>query len=344
MGKPVLGHTAGRRARELVEGARAEVAALCHAAPDEVIFTSGATEAINQAIFSAGDGFVLASAVEHPAVDAACASHQRQRVEIPVEERGAVDVERVLRLVDHGPRPALVAVMAANNETGILNPVRRLADELQRREIPFLVDAVQWAGLPIDFRPDYLVLTAHKLGGPKGAGALVVAGRGAPLPLIAGGGQEGGHRGGTEAVPAIAGFGEAVRRVRDERDAQSRRLPELRVYLETELLGGLPGARVVGADVARLPNTVSLTLPDVLTAPPSCSDSHTARLPSAPGVLATRAPVVRLEYSRHSGFTDAEAHRTLRFSLGWQTTRTDVDRLVDASSILTAPSQRGGRP
>lgn len=330
-GNPSSSHPTGRRAREIVEGARARVAALCGASPGEVIFTSGATEAINQAVFSAGEGVVLVSAVEHPAVEAACTTHGRTRVEIPVESRGAVEVERVLRQVDSGPRPALVAVMAANNETGILNPVRQLAAELAERGVPFLVDAVQWAGrLPIDFRPDYLVLTGHKLGGPKGAGALVVSGRSTPRPLIAGGGQERGRRGGTEAVPAIAGFGEAIRRVLDERDVQSQRLASLRQCLERDLLRLLPGAAIVGADVPRLPNTISFTLPANMD-----RGGIVQRLTQC-GIAVSAGSACHAGSTRPSrvltalGLSDAEAHRTLRFSLGWQTTKTDTERLAHA--------------
>ena len=196
-GNPSSAHAAGRAAAEVLTTARGQIASAVGVPTDTVTFVSGATEAINHAVHAAGPGRVLVSAVEHPAVLEATRLRPGRKLELlPVDGWGQVDVAEVLSRVDAGPA-ALVAIMAANNETGVLNPVDELVEPLRERGVLFLVDAVQMAGkLPVTARPDYLVLAAHKLGGPKGIGALITR-PGAKVPaLIAGGGQERGLRSG----------------------------------------------------------------------------------------------------------------------------------------------------
>ena len=330
-GNPSSKHWAGRAAHALVKEARAAVAALAGAAPEQVLFTSGATEALHQALVSAGPGRIVASAVEHPAVFAAARLlGGREVTSVAPEPGGRLDPDAVLAAVDAGPPPALVAVMAANNVTGLEHPVGALAAALRARGVPLLVDAVQFAGKrPIDFAPDYLVLTGHKLGGPKGVGALVARSGARLAPHIDGGGQEGGLRGGTEPVPAIAGFGAAAAWTLEHLATLGATYAALRDHLEGALLAALPGAFVVGAGLARLPNTSAFVLPPGVEAEAvmgrlnragvavsAGSACHSGSLEPSPVLLAT-------------GLTPAEAFRALRLSLGHATTRGEIDRVAE---------------
>ncbi|MGI4977396.1 MAG: cysteine desulfurase family protein, partial [Janthinobacterium lividum] len=198
-GNPASVHAAGRAARRALEDARATIAHAFGARPDGVVFTSGGTEADALAIAGLGAGRrVLAGATEHDAVLQACPSAPR----IPVHADGRLDLDALEALLRDGP-PALVCAMLANNETGVLHPVEAIAETCRRHGALLHVDAVQAAGrLPLNLATlgaDSLAVSSHKLGGPKGAGALLLAPGIAPRPLIAGGGQERGRRGGTPA-------------------------------------------------------------------------------------------------------------------------------------------------
>ncbi|PIE19987.1 MAG: hypothetical protein CSA66_01890 [Proteobacteria bacterium] len=326
-GNASSGHWAGRAAHALVTEARAEVAALVAAEPDQVVFTSGATEAITQVVWSAGPGRVVASAVEHPAVVGALANlGSRDLDQVPMPPHRPIDPDAVLARVDDGPPPALVAVMAANNVTGILNPVEALIEPLRERGVPLLVDAVQRAGkLPITLAPDYLVVTGHKIGGPKGVGALIRR-PGAPLrPMFVGGGQERGHRAGTEPVHLIAGFGAAARAVREGLPAMAARYRRLRDRLEAGLLAALPGAFTVGAEAPRLPNTLNLVLPEGAWAF-ALSDALDARgLALSAGSACHARATQPAEVLLATGLSPDEALRALRLSVGHGTSEADID-------------------
>ncbi len=345
-GNPSSAHAVGRRARAVVEEARAEVAALLGLGPDEadhVVFVSGATEAIHHAVEAAGPGRVVRSAVEHPAVLAALGQRPDRRVEVfPVDRAGLVDADALVAHVDAGPPPALVAVMAANNETGVLEPVGSLTRRLDAREVPLLVDATQLAGR-LDVRahlpslPPYLVLAAHKMGGPKGVGALVVRDPSALPPLLDGGGQEGGRRGGTEFVPAIAGFGAAARWVRAHREAEAARQVELRDALQARLLAALPGAAVAGAETPRLPNTLSLLLP------PGARAAELAAWLDERGVCVSGGSACETGSPAPSrvltamGLSPEVCLRAVRLSVGWSTTARDVE---EAAELLVAGARQ----
>ena len=253
LGNPSSVHAAGRAARQMLEQARRRIAERFGTSPQEVVFTSGATEANALALHSLGQRRrILAGATEHPAILRAVPGI----VTVPVLPDGQVDVAALAAALAEGP-PALVCLMAANNETGVLHPLEEIAPLCRKHDALLHVDAVQVAGrLPLDLAAlgaDSLALSAHKLGGPKGAGALLLR-RGLDLSaLFTGGGQERGRRGGTEALPAIAGFAAAVA----ELDlAEGQKLAALRDGIEE-------GARaiVVGAGAPRLPNTSCLLLP-----------------------------------------------------------------------------------
>ncbi len=328
-GNPSSSHMAGRRAKAIVDEARASVAEAANARPQQVTFTSGATEALNHVVWAAGPGRIIATAIEHPAVLAAVDNQPDRTIELaPVDRNGQVDVATLLDLVTTGERPVLVAVMAANNETGVIQPVGQIGQELAELGVPLLVDAVQYIGkLPIAFACDFLVATAHKLGGPKGVGCIVTDWE--LPPLIDGGGQERGHRGGTEPVPALAGFGAAMRWVSTHRMAESERLAELRDALIGGLTAGVPGLEVVGADAPRLPNTASLLLPD--HAEPA---DVMAQLDAA-GVCVSAGSACHAGSARPSrvltamGVPDHRAVRAMRLSLGHGSTAAHVAAVTE---------------
>lgn len=328
-GNPSSSHAAGRRARAIVDEARAAVAEAANAAPERITFTSGATEALNHVIWAAGPGRVIASAIEHPAVLAAVDNQPGRSVELaPVDSSGQVDVDALLELVEAGDRPALVAVMAANNETGIIQPVTQIGEALGERGVPFLVDAVQYVGkFPVTWRCDFLVATAHKLGGPKGVGCVVTDWE--LPPLIDGGGQERGHRGGTEPVPALAGFGAAMRWVSANRDAESARLGLLRDQLVTGLTSRIEGLEVVGPNAPRLPNTAAILLPN------RCDAAHVMARLDAAGVCVSAGSACHAGSAKPSrvltamGIADKRAVRAMRLSLGHGNTADEVAQVVD---------------
>jgi cysteine desulfurase len=263
-GNPSSPHAEGRRARGLIEDARELVAALVGARPAEVVFTSGGTEA-NNAVLAGGWGAILLSGIEHDSVLAPARGSGAQLLEIPVGSDGVARHDGLAgRMAQLGKVRTLVSLQLANNETGALQPVAETAALARAHGFAAHSDAVQAAGrVPIDMRAlgvDYLTLSAHKLGGPKGVGALVVR-DGASLPaFIAGGGQERRRRAGTENVAAIAGFGAAADAARDDL-AQIAKVRALRDRLETEVRELTPEAVVIAAEADRLPNTTNLALP-----------------------------------------------------------------------------------
>ena len=257
LGNPSSVHRAGRRARARLEAARAEVAAFVNADPASVVFTSGGTEA-NQLALAQAAGGVAISAVEHPSVMEA----RTDPLVLPVDTDGVLDLEAARHLIQTH-EPALVSVMLANNETGVIQPVAALAPICRAAGALLHVDAVQGPGrLPVDMAAlgaDLLSLSAHKVGGPPGVGALVHRPGLDLRPVLHGGGQEGRRRAGTENLPGIVGFAAALRAL-DAAEPEAMR--RLRDALE-EGVGSLPGDAkpvVVGGAVPRLPNTSCLLL------------------------------------------------------------------------------------
>ncbi|HEV8231623.1 MAG TPA: cysteine desulfurase family protein, partial [Thermoanaerobaculia bacterium] len=270
-GNPSSVHSAGRRARQAIEEARDEVARLIGARPEEILFTSGGTEANALAIFGAvrkEEGRIVTSGAEHPSVRepvARLASAGMEAIAVSAEKSGALDPGKVLGQVTSDTR--LVSVMTANNEYGGLYPIEEIAAELRGRGVPVHTDAVQAAGrVPLDvgaWSVDLLSLSAHKLHGPKGVGALYVR-RGFPLEAhTPGGGQEKKLRGGTENTPGIIGFGVAARLARERLLREGKGIGRLRDQLERGIRERVPGAHPVGAEAPRLPNTTAILFEDV---------------------------------------------------------------------------------
>jgi cysteine desulfurase len=271
-------HAEGRKARQIVEAARRDVAALCGADPAHLVFTSGASEAaslvltpnwrMGRAPLAYSKLYVAAS--DHSALLGGGRFDPQDIIELQVDSDGIIDVEALAQVLGDHDKSAglpLVAVHLANNETGVIQPARRIADIVHAAGGLLVLDAVQAGGrIGLDIAElgaDWLILGAHKLGGPKGAGALV--GRSdvlMPAPISTGGGQERGHRPGTENHPAIAGFGAAARRALQKLPMASRLL-ELRGRFETLILKAAPDAVIFGAGAQRLPNTIFFALPGV---------------------------------------------------------------------------------
>jgi cysteine desulfurase len=269
-------HAEGRAARQIVERARRDVAALVNARSEHVVFTSGATEAASTLLspeWRMGRGAVRMSRLYVCAADHPCLLNgghfAADRVtRIGVDGNGLVqldELEAALDLHDKGQGLPLVAIHAANNETGVVQPVEDIAAIVKAAGGVFVLDAVQAAGrIFLDMsKPcaDYLILSSHKIGGPKGAGAIVAAADlMMPAPLVNGGGQEKGHRGGTENLPAIAGFGAAAREARDRlADIGSVRLK--RDEIEKIVMDMVPDAEIFGVCAPRLANTTFFAIP-----------------------------------------------------------------------------------
>ena len=264
-------HREGQRARAAIERARDQVAGLVGARPDEIVFTSGGTEGDHMGLIGAALALdprgrrVAISAVEHHAVHGAADLLSRLGFEVEhvlVDPDGAVAPASLDALPED---TTVLSVMLANNETGVIQPVAELARRARAKGIRVHCDAVQAAGkIPIDFEGlgvDYLVISAHKLGGPKGVGALVVR-RGAPFePLFRGSAHERGRRGGTENLPGIVGLGVAARLAADEQQALATRLNELRDELERRLLAIVPDAVINGWQGERAPHISNVSIP-----------------------------------------------------------------------------------
>lgn len=276
-GNPSSVHREGRAARAAVEGARREVAALVGAEAAHVTFTSGATEAANLVLtpdFRMGRapvcyGHLYVSAIEHPAFREGGRFGKADVTETPVTSAGVIDLAALQRLLSSHDASAglpMVACMLVNNETGILQPVAEAARLVHAAGGLMVVDAVQAAGrVPLDINAldaDFLVVSSHKLGGPQGAGALISRGEVMmPKPLIHGGGQEKGHRSGTENTLSVIGFGAAAAVAAKNLEVEAARLAALRARLEDGMRVSAPDVIIHGEDVARVGNTTFFTLP-----------------------------------------------------------------------------------
>jgi cysteine desulfurase len=326
-GNPSSVHRFGRLARRTLEDARERVAAMVGARPERVVFTSGGTEANNLAILGAGRQRFLASATEHDSVLRAAAAEL-----IPVGGDGVVDLAALAAKLAADPRAAVVAVMLANNETGVIQPVAEAARIAHAHGALLLCDAVQAAGrLPItmsELGADCLTLSAHKLGGPKGVGALIL---GEDLPLAArqlGGGQERGRRAGTENLPGVAGFG-AVAALASESVADQTRLATLRDRLEAGVRRLAGDVILAGAGAPRLANTATIVLPGV-PAERQVIRLDLAGIAVSAGAACSSGKLRASPVLAAMGFPPALAGCAIRVSLGWQSAAADVDRFLAA--------------
>jgi cysteine desulfurase len=351
VGNPSSVHAEGRAARQLIERARGQVAALAGADPANLIFTSGATEA-NALALSPGwsrrpgqppFGRLLVSAVEHPSVHDG-GRFGRDRVgEIPVDGQGVVDLDALRSLLGGGP--ALVSVMLANNETGVIQPVREVARIVHEAGGLLHVDAVQAPGrLSFDINnlgADLLTLSSHKIGGPKGAGALFRrAGLHLSDPLIRGGGQERGLRGGTENVAGIAGFGTAAADISSRLAGETEHMARLRDRLEAGLRAATPGVIIFGAAAERLPNTTSFTHSG-LRAETAVIAFDLAGVAVSSGAACSSGKVQPSHVLAAMGVDLALARGAIRVSTGYSTKESDIERLLNAWKKLSESLVKG---
>ena len=318
IGNPASVHAGGRTANGIVERARDAVAAFARCAPDRVVFTSGGTEALALAINGSGMPGFIASAVDHSAVLAA-----REAIIAPVDGNGIIDLTALAALL--ADAPALVAVQHANNETGVIQPIAEVAALVAAAGGLLLVDAVQSAGkipLPI---ADFVAISAHKLGGPPGVGALIVRDPGKLNAIQRGGGQERGLRGGTPNLPGIAGFAAALAKPRDW-----AAVADLRDRLEIRL-----ATIVHGAAAPRLPNIASLGLPGVKAATQVMALDLAGFMVSA-GAACSSGKVAASHVLAAMGL-GAAAGEAIRVSLGPQTTEAEIDTFAAAWETLSSP-------
>ena len=326
-GNPSSVHRHGRLARRLLEDAREQVARLAGADPAQVVLTSGATEANNLALAGPAAAHRLASAVEHDSVLAAAPLET-----VPVDRHGVIDLEALAARLAAAPRPALLSLMLANNETGVLQPVAAAAAVARRHGALVHCDAVQAAGrLPLDMAAlgvDLLSLSAHKLGGPPGVGALIAGERVMLAPLLRGGGQERGRRAGTENLPGIAGFGAAAAAARASVDGAAAQAA-WRDRLEAAVAARRPDAVILGAGAPRLPNTSCIGLPG-LAAETQLMTLDLAGVSVGAGAACSSGRLRPSHVLRAMGADEALAGSAIRISLGWASEPADLDRLLAA--------------
>jgi cysteine desulfurase len=331
-GNPSSVHRWGRAARQAIEHARNQVADLIGAAPAEVIFTSGGTEANHLALLGLRDRPVLISAIEHDSVRDAVP----EATVIPVTPAGVIDLAALEAQLAVQTRPALVSIMLANNETGAIQPVAEAVAIAHAEDALVHCDAIQGAGkLPVDFRAlgvDLMSISAHKLGGPQGVGALVAHEGVALTALQRGGGQERGHRAGTENGPGIVGFGVAAELAARE-VLSSDAIARLRDRAEAALTAVAPDARVFAKEAPRLPNTICIGMPGVPASTQVMALDLAGVMVSA-GAACSSGKVRRSHVLSAMGALSTEAESAVRVSLGWSTTPAEIEQLIDAWTAL----------
>jgi cysteine desulfurase len=338
-GNPSSVHAEGRQARRLVEEARSIVAAAIGAPPRSVVFTSGGTEANALALapgLRKARGLpvqrLLVSAIEHASVLAGGRFPVDAISSVGVTRSGIVDLGRLRAALESGP-PALVSVMAANNETGAIQPVKDAAEMVHAAGGLLHVDAIQVFGkIPFDINlmgADLVTLSAHKIGGPKGVGATVLAeGVAGFEPLLRGGGQEFGRRAGTENVAGIAGFGAAAKAAIAARESDAARLEGLRNRLETGLRR-TGGVTIFSEDASRLPNNTLFTAPG-LKAETAVIGFDLEGVAVSSGSACSSGKVQPSHVLQAMGFGPELAQGAVRVSLGWSTREEDIDRCLEA--------------
>lgn len=341
-GNPSSVHRFGRMARAAVDRARDQVAAMVAAAPEQVVFTSGGTEANALALAAAHahrSGSVVVSAIEHPSVREGAAGLTESVILSPVNAQGVVDLAALEQELASGDC-AVVSLMLANNETGVIQPVAQAAALAHRFGALIHCDAAQAPGrISVDFQlldVDFLTLAAHKIGGPQGVGALVTR-NGIDVPaMLRGGGQEQGQRAGTENVPGIVGFGVAAELAGDDlarapelaalRDELERRLQDLVREFSDEV-------RVFGAEAARLPNT-SLFGAAGMSNETQVIALDLAGIAVSAGAACSSGKVTASHVLRAMGVDDDLASSAIRVSLGWNSTQHHVDQFIGAWSDM----------
>jgi cysteine desulfurase len=352
-GNPSSVHAEGRAARRLIEEAREAVAALVGARPGDVFFTSSGTEAnmlaLSPAIQTADERRprekLFISAIEHASVRTGGRFPSHAVSDLPVEKDGRVDLAALAHALAGTSRP-LVSIMLANNETGVVQPIAAVTEIVHTAGGLLHVDAVQAVGrIACDINglgADLMTLSAHKIGGPKGVGALIRVREDIhfPEPLIRGGGQERGLRAGTENVAGIAAFGAAAAAARRQGTAEAERMRALRDSLESGLQAVTPGAVIFGAATERLPNT-TLFSAEGLKAETAVIAFDLEGVAVSSGAACSSGKVQPSHVLAAMGVSPALTRGAVRVSLGWSTTETDVERFLNAWRKLATALSKG---
>jgi len=347
-GNPSSGYGFAAKARKAVDLARQRLAALLGCEPSEIVFTSGGTESNNTVINSAlqfdprgkfatgrirRGGHVVTSAVEHSAVLGPCQDLAKRGCEVTflgVDRHGNVDLAELEAAIR--PDTAFVSIMWANNETGVLFPVEKIAEICREKSVLFHTDAVQATGkIPVRLRDtpiNFLSLSAHKFHGPKGVGALYVNRRTRFHPLIAGGGQEDGRRGGTENVAAIVGLGKAAERAVEYLSEEKTPVRSMRDRFEKAILETVSGASVNGAGAARVPNTSSFSF-EGIESPAALLLLDRHRICCSAGSACRTGSQEASHVLRAMNSDTNSARRSLRFSFGRFNTDAQIDRVIE---------------
>ncbi|WP_289079036.1 cysteine desulfurase family protein [uncultured Thalassospira sp.] len=338
-GNPSSVHASGRAARKIVDHARRTIADLVGGDSERIIFTSGGTEANNLALNGLEDVTVFTSAIEHPSVIEGRVDAKR----IPVDGNGVVDLdalEAMLKEASAAGQKVLVSVMLANNETGVIQPVAKVALLAREYRAKVHCDAIQALGrLPVDMGRllvDMVSVSAHKIGGPKGIGALAIAPGVMLVPQIRGGGQEKYRRGGTENVLGIAGFGAAAERAGAQL-ANMANVAALRDRLETELASEAPELLIAGKGTERLVNTSCLILPG-MPGETQVMALDLAGVAISSGSACSSGKVRESHVLKEMGVSDAGS--AIRVSLGLETTDEDIDTFIRVWSRMRGNAAR----
>jgi cysteine desulfurase len=329
-------HEFGWRAEEAVENARGQIARLINAHPKEIVFTSGATESDNLAIKGAAEvlrakgNHIITQVTEHKAVLDSCKHLEKYGYEItylPVDKEGLIDLEDLARAIS--PKTILLSIMYANNEIGVIQPIEQIGKLAKKNKVLFHVDAVQAVGkIPVDVQKDgidLLSISAHKLYGPKGVGALYVRRKNPRVqvaPMIDGGGHERGMRSGTLNVPGIVGLGKACEICQKEMAAESARLGRLRDKLKDTLESGLGNTAINGSIAHRLPNNLNIGFANVEGESLMMGINDVA---VSSGSACTSAAIEPSYVLRALGVSEDLAHSSIRFGLGRFNTEEEVD-------------------
>jgi cysteine desulfurase len=328
-GNPSSVHSRGRKARARVEGARRQLSNLLGSKPQEIIFTSGGTEANNMVFSGFAGRTLIVSAGEHDSV-VAPAHHQNAHL-VPLRSNGLIDLTKLQSILDATDEPALVSVMMANNETGVIQPIADIAAMVHEKGGLLHTDAIQAVGkIPVEFanlNVDMMTVSSHKIGGPQGQGALILR-EGLPITTRQrGGGQELGRRGGTENVAGIAGFGLAAELAAGEFDQMSD-LERLRDHMEIEITQFCPNCVIYGADVSRLPGTSCLSMPGV-NAELQVMNFDLAGIAVSAGSACSSGKVKASHVLTAMGASEDAASEAIRVSLGRLTTAEEIAKFVE---------------
>lgn len=345
-GNPSSMHTFGDKVAKKIKQARQQVADLINADPEEIVFTSCGTESDNSAIFSALNAFpekkhIITSNVEHPAINSLCKYLQKEKgyevTFVPVDKKGLLDLDILYKSMSDNT--AIISLMWANNETGVLFPIEEIAEKARKRGILFHTDAVQAVGkIAIDVKKtgvDMLSCSGHKIHAPKGIGVLYIKKGLKFSPFLIGGHQEKMRRGGTENTASIIGLGKACELAKANLHVMDTRVRELRDYLQTKLLEKIPGTAVNGDMEKRLPNTLSIGFDAVegesillmLNREGICASSGSActsgSLDPSHVLMAMKVPF-------------KSAHGSIRFSLSHYNTKEEMDHIIAAAAPAIA--------